>query len=85
MARKDGGGERSTLGVGRDQDRREAKEVTLHRVGVEDGIVLPMIMGWHWSTIDPTDLSRARYMEEIAAELGSPPEGEEQTKHHKRY
>jgi len=78
-------GDKGELRVGRDKDQGESKEVTLHRVGVEDGIVLPMIMGWHWSTLDPSDISRARYMEEIAAELGSPPEGEEQTKHHKRY
>ncbi|MBO8126629.1 MAG: hypothetical protein H0Z38_05250 [Firmicutes bacterium] len=79
---KDKGG----LRVGRDKDQGESQDVTLERTGVEDGIVLPMIMGWHWSTLDPSDLSRARYMEEVAAELGTPIEGEERSKPHpKRY
>lgn len=69
--------------VGRDKDQGEKEEVTLHRVGVEDGIVLPMIMGWAWSTLDPSDLSRARYIEEVAEELGTI-EGEEHSSPHKK-
>lgn len=60
-------------------------EVTLHRHGVEEGIVVPTLFAW--STLDPNDTSRARYLEEIGEELGTPEsmEGEPTTwRHHNR-
>lgn len=65
---------RSRTRAGKSKDQGEAQEVTLHRVGVEDGVVIPTLMGW--STLDPNDTARAQYLEEVAEELGVPREKE---------
>ena len=58
--------------AGRDKVQGRREEDSLHRVGVEEGIVLPTLMGWG-GPLDPNDTSRIRYLEELASELGSPP------------
>jgi hypothetical protein len=72
--------------AGRDKVQGLREEDTLHRVGVEEGVVLPTLMGWGGS-LDPTDTSRLRYLEEIAEELGAPapgPEKEPRSTPHRR-
>ncbi len=60
--------------AGRDKIQGLQSEDTLHRTGVEEGIVLPTLMGWGGS-LDPNDTSRIHYLEELAEELGTPPAG----------
>ncbi|MGE5507499.1 MAG: hypothetical protein ACM3RP_03270 [Chitinophagales bacterium] len=64
--------EEARAGYGKVHGLRE--EDSLHRVGVEEGTVLPSLMGWGGS-LDPNDTSRVRYLEEVAAELGTPVDG----------
>ncbi|MGE5553643.1 MAG: hypothetical protein ACM3XZ_06945 [Betaproteobacteria bacterium] len=66
--------------AGREKIQGQRTEDTLHRVGVEDGVVLPTLMGWG-GPLDPNDTSRIRYLEEIAAELGAPVTGPENEPH----
>lgn len=72
-------------GYGKVQGLNE--EDSLHRTGVEEGTVLPTLMGWGGS-LDPNDTSRVRYLEEVAAELGTPLDGPgrepHSTAHHPR-
>lgn len=71
---------------GRDKIQGLREEDTLHRFGVEEGAVLPTLMGWGGS-LDPNDTSRIRYLEEVAAELGAPdrgPENEPRSAPHRR-
>lgn len=56
--------------AGRDKIQGLREEDGLHRFGVEEGVVLPTLMGWGGS-LDPNDTSRIRYLEEIAEELGT--------------
>ncbi|MDI3281194.1 MAG: hypothetical protein QJR13_07495 [Bacillota bacterium] len=56
--------------VGKEKDQGEKREVTLHRTGVEEGIVIPTLMAW--ATLDPNDTSRIGYLEEVAEELSTP-------------
>jgi hypothetical protein len=64
-----------------DREREAEKNVTLKRTAYADGVALPSIMGWQWnlshSMLDPTDITRERYLEEVADELGTPPAGKE--------
>ena len=53
----------------KDEPKDEIRDVTLGRTGFEEGVVLPLIMGWHWATLDPSDNSRFKYMEEVAPAL----------------
>jgi hypothetical protein len=79
-------GRKQQARAGRDKVQGLDEEDSLHRVGVEDGVVLPTLMGWGGS-LDPGDTSRIRYLEEIAAELGTPaagPENEPRTTPHHR-
>ncbi|MDI6870552.1 MAG: hypothetical protein QME79_04190 [Bacillota bacterium] len=72
--------------AGRDKVQGLRAEDTLHRVGVDDGVVLPTLMGWG-GPLDPNDTSRVRYLEEVAEELGTPttgPENEPRSPHHRR-
>lgn len=55
--------------VGKRKDQGEKREVTLHRTGVEEGIVIPTLIAW--ATLDPNDTSRVGYLEEVAEELAA--------------
>lgn len=71
---------------GRDKIQGLREEDSLHRVGVEEGTVLPTLMGWG-GPLDPNDTSRIRYLEEVAAELGTPvsnPDNEPHSAPHRR-